>query len=96
MPKVALDLETDIQPVSEFRARTSALLDQVHESGRPLVLTRRGRGAAVVLDIGEYQRLLEELEELRDVQRGLADVEAGRVVDHEDVVDHIEARFKDR
>ena len=94
MAKVALDPESDIQPISDFRANTSAMLEQVRETGRPLVLTRRGRGAAVVLDIAAYRNLLDELEELRDVQRGLADIEAGRVVDHKDVEARIAARLK--
>jgi prevent-host-death family protein len=94
MGKVALDLEADIQPVSDFRANASALIQQARDSGRPLVLTQRGRSAAVVIDIRSYQRLLDEIEELRDVQRGLADVAAGRVVAHEDVVARVEARLK--
>lgn len=94
MARVTLDIETDIQPISDFRANTSAMLEQVHETGRPLVLTRRGRGAAVVLDIAAYREILDELEELRDVQRGLADVEAGRVVDHDDVEARIANRLK--
>ena len=94
MAKVALDLEADIQPVSDFRANASAMLQQVRETGRPLVLTQRGRGAAVLLDIGAYQGLLDELEELRDVHRGLADVAEGRVVDHAEVVARIGARLK--
>ena len=94
MAKVALDLETDIQPVSEFRANAAAMLEQVRSSGRPLVLTRRGRGAAVLLDIASYQDLLNELEELRDVHRGLADVEAGRVVDHDQVATNMLGRLK--
>ena len=94
MAKVALDLEADIQPVSDFRANASAMLQQVRESGRPLVLTQRGRGAAVLLDIASYQSLIDELEELRDVHRGLADVAQGRVVEHAEVVARVGARLK--
>jgi antitoxin YefM len=94
MAKVALDLEADIQPVSDFRANASAMLQQVRDTGRPLVLTQRGRGTAVLLDIGVYQGMLEELEELREVHRGLADVAAGRVVDHAEVAARLSARLK--
>lgn len=93
MSRVALDLEADIQPVSDFRANASAMLQQVRDTGRPLVLTQRGRGAAVLLDIRSYQRLLDELEELRDVAQGLADVAEGRVVAHEDVAARVAARL---
>ena len=94
MSKVSLDLEADIQPVSDFRANASALLQQVRDTGRPVVLTQRGRGAAVLLDIQSYQRLIDELDELRDVHQGLADVAKGRVIDHADVQARIESRLK--
>jgi antitoxin YefM len=94
MARVALDLEADIQPVSDFRANASAMLQQVRDTGRPLVLTQRGRGAAVLLDIRSYQHMVDELDELRDVHRGLADVTAGRLVDHEQAMVRLAARLK--
>lgn len=94
MARVALDLETDIQPVSDFRANASAMLQQVRDTGRPLVLTQRGRSTAVLLDIRTYQDLLEELQDLRDVQRGLDDVAAGNTVSHADVVARLDAHLK--
>jgi antitoxin YefM len=96
MAKVALDLEADIQPVSDFRANASEMLEQVQRTGRPLVLTKRGRGAAVLLDIAVFQRLLDEIDELRDVRRGMADVEAGDVVDHADVASSLLGRLSGR
>ena len=82
---IPFDLEADIKPVSDFRANSAALLRQVRESGRPIVLTQRGRSAAVVVDVGTYQALLDELDELRDVHRGLADLAGGRVTSQEDI-----------
>ncbi len=84
MTKHTLNLETDIQPISEFRANTSAALEQVRTSGRPLVLTQRGKSAAVVLEVGAYQALIDEVEALRDVQRALSESAAGKVTHHED------------
>ena len=96
MAKVSVELSTDIQPVSDFRANASAMLKQVRSSGRPIVLTQRGRGAAVLLDINAYEALLDEVEELRFACEGLADFEAGRVVEHEVVKADILARFPRR
>ena len=78
-----IDLEKDIQPVSDFRANASAVLDHVRASGRPVVLTQRGRSAAVLLDIGSYQALLEENATLRDVLQGRAEIRAGEGLAHE-------------
>jgi len=94
MPKVAIDIDADIQPVSDFRANAAALLKQVQESGRPMILTQRGRSAAVLLDVQSFQSLLEELDELRDVQRGLADVQEKRTTTHADARQKLLQRYK--
>jgi antitoxin YefM len=73
-------LDTDIKPVSEFRANAAELIEQLRDSGRPLVLTQRGHSAAVVLDVAEYERLIEELETLRDIRAAERQLKAGRAV----------------
>jgi prevent-host-death family protein len=89
-----INLESDIRPVSDFRARASETLQHVRDTGRPVVLTQRGRSVAVLVDVASYQRLLDELEALRDVHMGLADVEAGRVVAHDEARDALLERYR--
>jgi prevent-host-death family protein len=84
MARPAIDLEADIKPVTDFRANSAAMLDQIRESGRPIILTQRGRSAAVVIDIRSYQAMIDEIDELRDITRGIADADAGRVTEHEE------------
>ena len=50
------------------------------ESHRPVLLTRRGRGIAVVQSVADYEAAEEERAFLRAVVEGLADLEAGREV----------------
>ncbi len=82
--RTAIDFESDIHPVTDFRANSAAMLEQVRQTGRPIILTQRGRSAAVVLDIRTYQALLEQIDELRDIARGVADADAGRVLGHDE------------
>lgn len=77
---------TDVRPVTEFRANTSALIDQMHASRRPLILTQHGRSAAVLLDPEVYEDLIAENELLRDLSISEAQIAAGRVIPHEEVV----------
>jgi prevent-host-death family protein len=93
MAKIPLNLEADIQPVSDFRANTASVLRQVRDTGRPVVLTQRGRGAAVLVDVRVYQSMVDELDELRDIQAGLADVAVGRVVPNEEARRRLLARL---
>ena len=72
-----IHFDQDIKPVSEFRANAAGLIDQMKTSGRPLVLTQRGHSAAVLLDVTEYERLVSEIELLRDVREAEDQVAAG-------------------
>jgi prevent-host-death family protein len=77
-----LNIAKDIHSLSDFKRNTPELLDQMRESGRPVVLTINGKAEIVVQDAASYQQLLdrvEELEVLEGVKRGRADAQAGRV-----------------
>ena len=75
-----LRIEQDVQPVSAFRANAAKLIEQVQSHKRALVLTQRGRSAAVVLAPAEYDRLIETLELLQDVHEANAQIAAGKSV----------------
>jgi prevent-host-death family protein len=75
-----IDLEADIRPLSEFRADAASLLERIRRTKHPLVLTQRGHTAAVVLDVHEYQGMVDELELLRDVHTALGQLERGEGV----------------
>jgi prevent-host-death family protein len=80
----------DVRPVTEFRAHTSAVLEQVHTTKRPVVLTQNGRSAAVLLDVEVYESLIEAV--ARDVRTAEAQLDAGMGIPHADV----EKRLRDR
>jgi prevent-host-death family protein len=80
------NLSEDVQPVSEFRANAAKFVQQVRETRRPLVLTQHGRSAAVLLDVGEYERMIDTIELLRDVQEAERQIDAGEVVDHDEAM----------
>ena len=94
MARRSFDLTEDIQPAADLQSRGEGLLRQVKDTRRPVVLTQEGRGTAVLVDIATYQSLLEELDLLRDVHRGLADVEAGRVVPHDEARARLLSRYE--
>lgn len=80
-------------PVSEFKARAAVWLRRLGESTEPLVITQNGKAAGVLLSPTAYDALIEQLEFLRAVERGLADAEAGRLTPHEDIVAEVRRRF---
>jgi antitoxin YefM len=79
----------DIQPLTAFRANVASFVDQVRETGRPLVLTQHGRSAAVLLGAADYEALIEELDLLRDVQISERQLAAGQGIPHEQVAQEL-------
>ncbi|MBK6496240.1 MAG: type II toxin-antitoxin system Phd/YefM family antitoxin [Gemmatimonadetes bacterium] len=71
----------------------SAFLDQVQSTKRPVVLTQHGRSAAVLLDVGVYEDLLDEVALLRDVRTAEGQIEAGKVAPHSVVARRLKARL---
>ena len=67
----------DIVPVSDFRQGAASLLKRVREEKGPVFLTQRGRAAAVLLSVEEYERREQELEILRALSRGDQEIAAG-------------------
>lgn len=86
----------DIQPLTAFRANVASFIAQVRETGRPLVLTQHGRGAAVLLGAAEYEALMDELDFLRDVRVSELQLEAGQGIAHEAVADELRALVRAR
>jgi antitoxin YefM len=87
-------LSRDVRPLSEFRANTAAFIRQIQQSRRPLLLTQHGRGAAVLLDVAEYERLLERAELLSDVRTAEAQLARGEGVAHEEAKQQILSRIQ--
>lgn len=90
-----IDLQRDIQPVSDFRANAASVIAHVQESGRPVVLTQRGRSVAVLLDVAVYQSMMEELETLRDLVAARVEVARGEGLDHDAVTAQVLGRERE-
>ncbi len=84
-----LDLANDIRSLSDFKRNTVELLDRLRRTGHPLVLTINGKAEVVVQDAGAYQTLLDRVEAIEGIQRGLADVKAGRTKPARQVFDRL-------
>jgi prevent-host-death family protein len=71
----------DIVPLSRMKVNPGKIVHQVDETRRPVLLTSRGHGVAVVQALADYEAEAEERTFLRDVVRGLMDLEEGRETD---------------
>ena len=76
-----MDLARDIHSLTEFKLRTPEFVQQLKETGEPLVLTINGKAELIVQDAASYQKLLKIAEEARvldGIRRGLEEMRAGQ------------------
>jgi antitoxin YefM len=76
-------LNDDIHSLSEFRSNASGFISQVHTTKRPLVITQNGKSAAVLLDVDEYEKIMEKAELIQDVEKSLNQISTGKGIAHE-------------
>jgi prevent-host-death family protein len=67
----------NIVPISELRQDASGIVKRAAASGNPVFITQRGRASAVLVSAGTYERTQRELEILRILAQGEADIESG-------------------
>jgi prevent-host-death family protein len=70
----------DVIPLTDLKINPGRVVKHVAETRRPVLLTSRGRGVAVVQSVTDYEEAEEEKAFMRAVVAGLGDLEAGRDV----------------
>ncbi|MCC5855859.1 MAG: type II toxin-antitoxin system Phd/YefM family antitoxin [Idiomarina sp.] len=74
----------DVIPLSDLKVNPGKVVGRAQETHRPILLTSRGRGIAVVQGLEDYERTAEELRFVKAVAQGLMDVREGNTVSLED------------
>ncbi len=92
-----LDLTQDIQSLTTFRRRSADFLKQLRKSKRPVVLTVKGKAAAVVQDAEAYQRLLDiaaAADAREGIRQGLEQSRKGRGQPAREFFEEFDAKIK--
>lgn len=72
-----LSLAEDIRSVTDLKRHTREILDHVHQSGRPLILTVNGRADSVIMDAAVYEKQLQAANLVRLLAPAEAEASAG-------------------
>lgn len=67
----------DVIPLSDLKVNPGKVVNQAKNNHRPILVTSRGRGVAVVQGLEEYEKNNEEREFLKAVAQGLMDIKEG-------------------
>lgn len=68
---------TDVRPLSDLKTRSSEVVEQVTRTGRPVLITRRGRGVAVMVELAAFERMKEAAAFGAAVDEGAAEASRG-------------------
>ena len=86
-----LDISRDIQSLTDFKKNTSEFVNQMKQTGEPVVLTINGEAELVVQDAAAYQKLREIAEAARvldGIRQGIDDTNAARTVSLDEFEKH--------
>ena len=83
----------DILPIGEFKTHASRILRRLRDDQRPIVITQNGKPAGVLITPEEFDSLREREHFVQAVRSGLADSDAGRVIDDTTLARELKAEF---
>ena len=75
---MSVKFSEDIVPISDLKANPSKIVRHVTEEHRPVLLTSRGRGVAIVQNLEDFEAAEEERVFMRAIVKGMVDLEEGR------------------
>jgi prevent-host-death family protein len=85
-----IDVTQDIHSLTTFKRNSSGLMKQMKKTGRPLVLTVKGKAEAVLLDAAAYQEVASQLDAVAGIRRGLVQARKGAGRSADEVFDELE------
>ena len=76
----AVIFSEDVVPLGNLKINPGRVVSQLDTTHRPVLLTNRGRGVAVIQSLRDYEAETEELAFTKALLQGFADIEEGRTV----------------
>ncbi|OQX95260.1 prevent-host-death protein [candidate division KSB1 bacterium 4572_119] len=86
------NVSNDIIPIGEFKTSLSKWFKNIQNTGHHLVITQNGRPAGVLISPSEYDELVHKKLFLNSVNRGLSDVESGKVYSTKELKEELKER----
>ena len=78
---MAIKFSEDIVPLADVKVNPGKVIRRTKESHRPILLTSRGRGVAVMQALADFELAEEEKSFMRAIVDGLSDLDSNRQVD---------------
>ena len=79
-----IEIDQDIQPLSEFRKHAADFIDRIKKQKRSIVLTQHGKSAAVLVNVSEYQHMIDKIDLMEELIEAERQIARGEIVSHEE------------
>ncbi|MEW6518995.1 MAG: type II toxin-antitoxin system Phd/YefM family antitoxin [Thermodesulfobacteriota bacterium] len=79
-----ISITEDIRSITDLKRNTNAVLDQIHKTKRPVILTVNGKAEAVLVDAKEFEKITNAFNLLKLLAPAEEDVKEGRFTDAEE------------
>ena len=76
---MSVSITQDIKSVTELKKRTNEIFRQIHQTGRPVIITVNGRPDAVLIDAEIFEKKLKALNIGSLLSEAESDISAGKI-----------------
>ena len=80
-----INLVEDIRSISYVKSHTAEVMKLVREKNNPVVITQNGEAKAVLMDVKQYQNIINAINLMKILSIGEKDLKNGRIYTHEDL-----------
>ncbi|GHV94410.1 hypothetical protein AGMMS50293_07300 [Spirochaetia bacterium] len=78
-----INLVEDIRPISYVKSHTAEILKQVADKNNPVIITQNGEARAVLMDVRQYQDIIDTINLLKILSIGENDIKNNRIITQE-------------
>ena len=84
-----------IIPSSDLRNKYNEISETCHKSGKPIYITKNGKGDLALIDINVFEYMVEKYDLYEEIEKGRKDIKEGRIISADDAFAEIEREFGD-
>jgi len=80
-----INFAEDIKPISYVKTHTAQVMKQIGEKNNPVVITQNGEAKAVLMDVRQYQKIIDTINLLKILSIGENDIKNNKIYTHDQI-----------
>lgn len=87
---MALKLSQAVVPITDLKTKSRAIVKKLRETGQPILITQRGRAAAVMESVEAHEARQERYEAIDGILAALREADGGNLQEHKEALKILE------